>query len=104
MMTSEDKWPIFTGTGTLFEVNDSRNIPKFMIDVGLGPSLYLLTLKAMFKLFLLLTIINFPIMWIYYSGEAKTDFFSSFSLGNLGQNDLICESENIAMNRNKIKL
>ena len=40
-----------------------------MKDIGLGPALYLLMLKAMAKLFVMLTVLNLPMFVIYYHGD-----------------------------------
>ena len=37
-------------------------------DLGVGSTLYLLTLKSLIKLFLTLSIINAPVMWVYSHG------------------------------------
>ena len=56
-------------TGNLASFTKKRKISKFMIDIGLGPSLFLLKLKSLVNLFLILTVMNLPLMWLYYSGE-----------------------------------
>lgn len=64
-------------------------------DIGLGPSLFLMTLKALSYLFLLLTILNLPLYFCFYAGnplfEAEfgkllslPDFFSELSIGKIG--------------------
>lgn len=39
-------------------------------QLGIGPTLFLMSTKAMSWFFLVLTIINFPVMFFYYSGNA----------------------------------
>ena len=60
-------------TGNLFNFKEKRNIPKLLKDIGLGASLYLLTLKAFMWLFLGLTILNFPILALYGSGKENVN-------------------------------
>ena len=93
MKTNEDPWPISVGTGAFFSFEAKRNIPECLKDIGLGASMYLLTLKALGKIFFFLSIFNLPAMWVFYSGtEARNredlggiaSNFLMYSLGNLG--------------------
>ena len=97
-------WPMATSSGTLLSMKKKREIPKFMMDIGLGPSIFLLTLKSLIVVFLMLTIINLPAIWIYYSGDQNTNFMSEFNLGHLGFNNYACGEENLAKNRMNIDL
>ena len=75
-----------------------------MKDIGLGPSIYLLTLKALAKLFLVLTLINIPVAWLYYSGQENQNYTQVFSIGNLGQNDVKCHNDNLGQFKQSISL
>ena len=55
-------------------LNDNeQKIPEFIKDIGCGPSMYLLFLKALSKIFWILTIINIPILYIYASGTESDE-------------------------------
>lgn len=81
-------------------------------DLGLGPSLYLLTLKAFGKLFLGITILNLPVMYFFMCGtENKSPhlnllqrMFTTLSIGNLGELGPNCESSNLAINDTTFEL
>lgn len=67
-------------------------------QVGLGPTLLLMTTKALAYLFLFLTLLNIPVYLFYYSGNVSLsdneqqsaikfqNYFAMVSLGNIGQN------------------
>jgi hypothetical protein len=40
-----------------------------MQDIGLGASLYILTLKSLGMIFLVLTLLNIPALYFFYSGN-----------------------------------
>mmetsp|Transcript_32988 Transcript_32988/g.50481 ORF Transcript_32988/g.50481 Transcript_32988/m.50481 type:complete len:131 (+) Transcript_32988:1290-1682(+) len=90
--------------GALLSTEPKREIPDFVRDIGLGPALYLLTLKSLGKIFLSLTILNIPSFIFFYSGTESTNrnltgmskFFAQFSLGNLGEQGLHCSNINLA--------
>ena len=93
MKTNDDGWPISEATGAFFSFEAKRDIPECLKDIGLGASMYLLTLKSLGKIFFFLSIFNLPAMWVFYSGtEAinREDLggiaknFLAYSLGNLG--------------------
>ena len=94
MMTNDEKWSLMESTGNLFNFKEKRNIPKLLKDIGLGASLYLLTLKAFMWLFLGLTVLNFPILALYGSGKENinldTGVFSKYMLGNIGESGPNC--------------
>ena len=52
--------------GALFKLDQNAKMPEFITDIGQGPAIYLLILKALGKLFLLLTILNMPALFIFY--------------------------------------
>lgn len=87
-----------------------REKPSAMAkQVGIGPTMFLLSTKAMSFFFFFLTILNLPVLYVYYNGsrvnseasggvqvESFTDQFIKFSLGNIGQSSLSCASANLA--------
>ena len=58
-----------TSIGELVSFEKNRKIPKILKDIGLGASLYLLTIKTFAMFFAILTVINIPIFVILYSGN-----------------------------------
>lgn len=95
MMTNDENWSLMETTGFLINFKEKRHIPKLLKDIGLGASLYLLTLKAFMWLFLGLSIINLPILTLYSSGIEATNLdtgvFSRFMLGNIGESGPVCQ-------------
>ena len=72
-------------------------------EIGLGPTLFIMTHKALLYLFLFFFAVNFPLMFFYAKGSGKpqddpnfTDIFAKVSLGNLGTSDYTCSSINAA--------
>ncbi len=67
---------------------------------GLGMAIYFKQLKALVILFLVLSIISIPCYITYYYGTPNIavrdskNFFSMFTLGNLGQTTHLCSSAN----------
>jgi len=62
-------------------------------QIGLGPSLFLMSTKAMAIFFMCLTIVNLPLLYFYMNGSVvdnmnqSGDFalnFVRFTLGNIG--------------------
>ena len=75
--------------------------------IGLGPVLYLHTMKAFAYLFGFFALINLPIILLYVNGQgpaglarvqsgAFTDIFGRLAFGNLGVSDFACSNFNIA--------
>ena len=89
-------------------VNRSKWVTPAAREIGIGPTLFLMTVKAFAYLFLVLTIINIPLFFFYSSGggvatdpdepqsTSFTDVFGIMSLGNLGVSDYTCSNLNIA--------
>jgi hypothetical protein len=69
MRSNDEKWSLMESTGHLINLKEKRNIPKLLKDIGLGASLYLLTLKSFTLLFFILTVLNLPILLFYSSGK-----------------------------------
>jgi hypothetical protein len=74
-------------------------------EIGLGAVLFLFTMKALFYLFLIFTIISIPLIVIFvngsgpsdeYKGGQFTNIFGKLSLGNIGNSDHACSSINFA--------
>lgn len=72
-------------------------------EIGLGATLFLFTNKALFWLFLFLTIINLPLMIFYFNGNGDSyvlpgfvGFLGRLTLGNMGTSGYTCNSVNIA--------
>ena len=72
-------------------------------ELGVGPTLFLMSTRSMAVLFLVLTIVNIPLFAFYYSGSKNADsggkavkgdsfddYFALLSLGNTGQNEFTC--------------
>jgi hypothetical protein len=100
MCAKVGKIPIWQNTTT-----EPSDLAK---ELGIGPTMFLLTTRAMAWLFFALTIINIPVFAFYYhgtntythkndnSGTIFEDYFSILSLGNIGQNSLACGDTNFA--------
>jgi hypothetical protein len=69
MKSNEENWSLNEDTGNLFNYTQKRKIPKILKDIGLGASLYLLTIKSFIWYFLLMSILNIPLMILYMSGN-----------------------------------
>lgn len=68
-------------------------------QLGLGPTLFLLTTKAFAYFFMVLTIINIPVMLFFATGNTEklsspTDLFAYLSMGNVGQSGFSCNQIN----------
>jgi hypothetical protein len=69
-------------------------------EIGLGPTMFLMSSKALSVLFFFLTVINLPVYLFYYSSNdyevqnIPIDFFPKLSLGNIGQAENSCSSAN----------
>ena len=85
-------------------------------EIGLGPSLFLMTTKSVAWFFLFLTVINIPIYLFFhqsnqtadcdmnnFKAETLQECFDKVSLGSMGQNEVACSTLNFARNR-KINL
>ena len=91
-----------------------RKIPKAAKNIGLGASLFLLSLKAYLRLFLVLSIMSVPACVLLASGnevsQSTTDaglarLFAKTTLGNIGyQEAFSCSSYNIAAMTDKLEL
>ena len=67
--TNEKDFSLFENIGDLVEYEHGKDIPPILKEIGLGASLYLLTLKAFTKLFLVLLLINVPMIVLYFQSE-----------------------------------
>ena len=87
-----------------------RKVSKVAEEIGLGPYLMLMVVKSLVWVFAVITILNFPMMYVYYQGntvvhhqnqnnslfERIPQMFSELSLGNLGQSQIACGNANFA--------
>ena len=59
-------------------------------QIGIGPTLFLMSTKALSAFFFLIAILNVPVMMFYSNGNTEIEinkvdsFFATFSLGNVG--------------------
>jgi hypothetical protein len=72
-------------------------------QIGIGPTLFLMSTKVLAMFFIFLTILNFPVYMFYSLGNPAYNkahlidsFFATLSLGNVGQKNDMCASENMA--------
>ena len=76
------------------KIKNKLKISDGVRDVGIGSTMYLMFLKSLRNMFVILTIINLPIILIYSSGEGTLGytgfdrFYGAMNLGNLGENNL----------------
>lgn len=67
-------------------------------QLGLGPSLFLMSTKAFAWFFLIISIINIPVFVFFGTGNSAgefnrlTDLFAILSMGNVGQSGVACNS------------
>lgn len=72
---------------------------KVQEELGLGISVYFMTLKQMIIFFVICTVLSIP-SFVFFSAGTKGDdllkdsqvFFSAMTLGNLGQSSTTCEA------------
>ena len=76
-------------------------------QIGIGPTLFLMSTKAYAIFFIFLTILNLPVFMFYSKGNPAYNknqlidsFFATLSLGNVGQKNEMCASENMAVPNN----
>lgn len=79
-------------------------VPPILKDIGLGASLYLLTLKQFIWFFFVLSLLNMPLLLIFNSGKASNFVLGNFDLGNLGDEGPVCVKTNLAQNVPKVEL
>ena len=76
--------------------------------MGIGASLYLLTLKAFAWFFLFLTLLNTPIFVILLSGTENGQqlggLFGYFTLGNIGEEGPTCQTWDFSKNKTMLEL
>jgi hypothetical protein len=90
------------------QLNNETAIGNDIKDIGIGPTMYLMFLKSLRNMFIVLSLINLPIILIYSSGEGTRSnkgidkLFGQMTLGNLGENTLAGFRFQI-MNHNSIK-
>ena len=100
--TSVETFSICEDIGSLPMSNCCRRKTTDMAkQIGIGPSIFLMTTKALSWFFLLMTILNTPVFIFYYagnvdaaSGQSSDSIFVKLSLGNVGSNSFSCENLN----------
>ena len=95
------------------QIKKSQWVTPVAKEIGLGPTLFLMTQKAFMYLFLLFLILSLPLFFFYAKGngpkgsgtESKqiTDYIAMISLGNLGTNEYTCSNINMAKNEKTFK-
>lgn len=82
-------------------------------EIGLGPTLFIMTQKAFMYMFLLLVLINLPLFFFYTKGNGNVDPVLSknladklarMSLGNMGTSDYTCANINVGRNEKTFDL
>lgn len=101
---NDENWAIGEPVGNLFHFGRKRVIHSILKDIGLGASLYLLTLKQFIWFFFMLSIMNIPLLLIYNSGTSSSYLLGQFDLGNLGDEGPICFTTNLAENFQSLNL
>ena len=90
-MEGEKSFGICSSLGgyPLFECCEKKVSPLAK-EIGLGPTMFLMSSKALSCLFFILTLINLPVYLFYYSSNdyevhsIPIDLFPKLSLGNIG--------------------
>mmetsp|Transcript_24374 Transcript_24374/g.37768 ORF Transcript_24374/g.37768 Transcript_24374/m.37768 type:complete len:108 (-) Transcript_24374:4322-4645(-) len=107
-MDAYERWSICENVGKLLALSCwvKRRIPKISKSVGLGPALFLLSLKSYIRMFVFVSILALPSCLILASGDRSdnldvgsgfAEMFSMFTLGNIGDyGSVACSSDNIA--------
>lgn len=88
------------------QVKKSEWVTEEARAIGLGPVLFLHTMKALAYLFLFFSLVNIPLFMFYLRGEPSaedgveparfTDVFGRLSMGALGVSGFACSNFNIA--------
>ena len=79
----------------------SKGLTSATQQLGNGAALYLQTMKALAIMFVLLTVINIPVLIIYADNTSNNNYahlseaFKYLTLGNLGQTDDACGHSSI---------
>ena len=74
----------------------NKEVPEHLKELGLGPSMYLIFLKGLTRIFIILTLVNLPLLLIFVSGSAiegqkltqSEKIFGMLNIGNLGINSI----------------
>ena len=101
---SYDTYPVCaTVTGCFCCSKKYKGHPDITQKLGLGVSLYLKQLKSLTILFLILSVLSLPAFILFFQGNEgqhsaalhdSKQFFSMFTLGNLGQSQSTCSTAN----------
>lgn len=96
------------------QINKSEWVTPCAREIGLGPTLFIMTQKAFMYLFLVLTVINIPLFAFYNRGGSLdnmgaqssqfSDKLARMTLGNMGTSDYTCANVNVARNEQTFNL
>ena len=84
-------------------IDEEKWVTNCAKEIGLGPTLFLMSQKALFYLFILLSLVNIPLFLFYLRGNGGqgavevnlVTTFGFLSMGNLGDSKHICSSINV---------
>lgn len=105
-LTNETKtvsFGIFEDVGTLPLLERwKKDTTPLAQQIGIGPTLFLLTTRTLGYFFLFLTLVNLPILHLYQGtnpGGAKSEVYNNiwarYSMGNIGSNAYACDTVDI---------
>lgn len=109
-------WSLCQNVGSLFAnaCFSKKKITAFIGNMGIGPSLFLMSLKAYLRLFLVLSVLAVPSCILLASGNqgdslelggGVTELLSRVSLGNIGyQASFACNQINLAKLQSNLTL
>ena len=88
---------VLENLGTLSPINSMLGETTEMArQLGVGPSLFLLSTKAFAYFFLFMTVLHIPVFRYYYYGRPDAEqgssgsIFTDYSLGNVGSSHVVC--------------
>ena len=91
-----EKIPLCMPTGRLAKIRTKQMYG--MDELGLGISIYFKLLKSITLLMVVLSLITFPVFYIYGAGQMKeasnTSWLSYLAIGNIGQTQQQCNQNN----------
>jgi len=70
----------------------SKDTTELAKEIGIGSTLFLMTLKSFAWLFFFLTLVNIPLLYFYSKGPGlehdASDYWSMFTLGHIGDQEV----------------
>lgn len=99
--TQKVPFDVLDDLGTLMPIKSwMKETSPMARQLGVGPTLFLLSTKAFAWFFLFLTVLNIPVFMFYYFGRDKastgSSIFTDFSLGNVGSSHVVCGTSRYA--------